>query len=686
MAGIRITDLDSVVGAPADSDRLVIVDISDNITKQITVKDLFSNPNQESQNAQNAQQLTINNSSTNQSYYLNYSVSSSGSSQVFANTSLTYNPVTNVLTAGGFSGDGSALTGVNADVADVASTVNVDNAEGGLYNVALVSGDGQQTIVRTTNLYYDIDAETLYAPNFNGNFVGDGSGLDNLPFGGGGGGGAAATTLNVVATDLNATHYILFSGSSTGLDSVNTDLNLTYNANTNTLTAGTFSGIHTGDGSGLSGVATSFATTASSAQQIQVKGEELSSSTFDVFFSGTAKSRSTGVTTIDSVSASDGFTYRPSDGTLTVTRVAGIADNSLNASRITTVGKTASASDLEIFYAGSAENRVNGTAYTDSVAVSDSFTYNPSTNTLTVGSLNGVATSSLLSDKIRTKTLDSATDTLEVLYTRSTTPRVVGSSYQDSVGVSSSFTYTPVSGTVSAQYFSGNGSLLTNVAAVTATTATNTTNVGITASSTNAELYLHFGNAISGFDDINVDVDLTYNPSTNTLRLDADGASLAIGEDADIVFTHNGTNAFVNLNTGSLYIKNATDSVHSLFDTFTGDFHVDGDVVAFSTLIASDPKLKTNIQPLQNSLEKVNQLNGVSWNWKSDNTPSAGVISTDVKKVLPQAVNVRSSLNSSETFEIVNYDAIVGLLVEAVKDLSSQIEELKSKSCGCGCK
>jgi hypothetical protein len=47
---------------------------------------------------------------------------------------------------------------------------------------------------------------------------------------------------------------------------------------------------------------------------------------------------------------------------------------------------------------------------------------------------------------------------------------------------------------------------------------------------------------------------------------------------------------------------------------------------------------------------------------------------------------VRSSLNSSETFEIVNYDAIVGLLVEAVKDLSTQIEELKSKTCGCGCK
>jgi hypothetical protein len=339
-----------------------------------------------------------------------------------------------------------------------------------------------------------------------------------------------------------------------------------------------------------------------------------------------------------------------------------------------------------VLYTGTTVVRADGTSYTDSVGVSDSFTYTPSTNTLTVGRLDGVADSAIVANTIRARAQDSSSDSLEVLFTRTSVARATNQIYTDSVGISPSLTYTPNSGTLTAQYFSGNGSGLTNVAALTATTATNAANVAIAAVSTSAEHYLHFGTAISGYDDVNIDADLTYNPSTNTLRLDADGASLVIGENTNIQFSHSGTNAFIDVNTGSLYVRDNLDSVHSLFDILTGDFHVDGDIVAYSTLIASDPKLKTNIQPLQNSLEKVNQLNGVSWNWKSDNTPSAGVISTDVKKVLPQAVTVRSSLNSSETFEIVNYDAIVGLLVEAVKDLSSQIEELKSKTCGCGCK
>jgi hypothetical protein len=685
MAGIRITDLDSATGIPADSDRLVIVDISDNITKQISLSRLLSNPNQTSQNSQNAQQVTINNTTVDQNYYLSYVTNTSGSNQVFANELLSYNPVTNILTAGGFSGDGSSLTGVIAETATSATNVNVNNAEGGAFNVALVIGDGEQAIYRSTNLTYDEDTETLTAVNFSGTFIGDGSQLTNLPFGGGGG-GSAATTLNVVATDLNATHYILFSGSSSGLDSVNADLNLTYNANTNVLTAGTFSGAHTGDGSALTGVVTSFATNAGSSYQIQVKGEEVSSSVFDVFFSGSVKARTTGSVTTDSVSASDGFTYRPSDGTLTVARVAGTADNSLNAVQVTTVGKSSSASALEVLYTGTTVVRANGTTYTDSVGVSDSFTYTPSTNTLTVGRLDGVADSAIVANTIRARAQDSSSDSLEVLFTRTSVTRTQNQIFTDSVGISSSLTYTPNSGTLTAQYFSGNGSGLTNVAALTATVATNAANVAIAAVSTSAEHYLHFGTAISGYDDVNIDADLTYNPSTNTLRLDADGASLVIGENTNIQFSHSGTNAFIDVNTGNLYVRDNLDSVHSLFDILTGDFHVDGDVVAFSTLIASDPKLKTNIQSLQNSLEKVNQLNGVSWNWKSDNTPSAGVISTDVKKVLPQAVSVRSSLNSSETFEIVNYDAIVGLLVEAVKDLSLQIEELKSKTCGCGCK
>ena len=108
-----------------------------------------------------------------------------------------------------------------------------------------------------------------------------------------------------------------------------------------------------------------------------------------------------------------------------------------------------------------------------------------------------------------------------------------------------------------------------------------------------------------------------------------------------------------------------------------GDFHADGDVIAFSSTTASDKNLKENIEVIPNALDKVHSLNGVSFTWKRDGTPSAGVIAQEVQGVLPEAVKEVTSLKSGESHLTVNYHALTSILIEAIKELTAEIEELK---------
>lgn len=785
MPGIKITELDSATGAPADSDLLVIVDISTNTTKQITVQDLLSGASIAA-----ATSLDVVKINTNATFYPNFTDVSQGiSTAVYSDSDLRYNASTGILTAAKFSGDGSLLTGVLADSAENAKNVLISSINTGILYPTLVTSTGNQVLKTDTSLTYDAATNTLNSVYF----VGDGSGLTNLNLGA----GTAATSVNVVATNLSATHYPMFVGVSSGNDSVNVDTNLTYNPSTNTLTAGsfagdassltnvdadtinvsptsinatyylTFTGLNTGSDSvntnsnitvnpssgtlsalAFSGDGSSLTNVVSSVINV---GQTSTNATYYVTFTGVlngndsvntdsalsynpnsntltsgyfvgdgsgltninadAKNIQTVATNLngthylvftgtstgtDSANTDLDLTYNPSTNTLSATTFSGaFTGNGSNLSNIPLAtlaqtlqikGKVSTSDVLDILFTASGTTRSDNTLYTDSVGVSDGISFVPSTGTLQVASVAGTADYALVSRKVGTKGTMASSSALEILFAAGVATRSDGTLYVDSVGVAEGFTYTPSTGTVTASYFAGDGSNLTNVVASSATTATNTTNVAITAVSTDADHFMHFGTASSGNDDVNVDIDLLYNPSTNALKLDADGSSLSFGEDSDLIISHSGSHGYIDVNTGNLYVRDALDSVHSLFDLATGDFHVDGDLIAFSTTIASDPKLKYEIKPLENALVRVQALNGVSWKWKSDNTPSAGVISTDVKKVLSEAISIHTGLNDGETYESVNYDAIIGLLIEAVKDLSNEIATLKAKDCGCGCK
>jgi hypothetical protein len=92
---------------------------------------------------------------------------------------------------------------------------------------------------------------------------------------------------------------------------------------------------------------------------------------------------------------------------------------------------------------------------------------------------------------------------------------------------------------------------------------------------------------------------------------------------------------------------------------------------------SSDIKLKENVTVIENALDKVLQLNGVEFTWKKDGTRSAGVIAQDVEKVMPDIVREVDDSNYEEPYKAVKYDALHALLIESIKELKAEIDQLK---------
>ena len=130
------------------------------------------------------------------------------------------------------------------------------------------------------------------------------------------------------------------------------------------------------------------------------------------------------------------------------------------------------------------------------------------------------------------------------------------------------------------------------------------------------------------------------------------------------------------------YTSETTSSnpTHEFRMANNGDFHADGDVLAFSTTVASDAKLKTNVNKVENALDKVSQLDGVTFEWIRDGKESAGVIAQNVEDVLPSAVKEVESLKvEGETHKSVDYNQLSSLFIEAIKELKEQNIELKAE-------
>ena len=114
----------------------------------------------------------------------------------------------------------------------------------------------------------------------------------------------------------------------------------------------------------------------------------------------------------------------------------------------------------------------------------------------------------------------------------------------------------------------------------------------------------------------------------------------------------------------------------------SGALHVDNDIIAYSNTI-SDPRLKTDIVRIDDALERLQALTGYEFTYKHDGRASAGVMSDEVAKVLPCAVTETDLAfhgGEGELFDVVQYDQLHALLIEAVKTLAARVEALENGS------
>ena len=112
--------------------------------------------------------------------------------------------------------------------------------------------------------------------------------------------------------------------------------------------------------------------------------------------------------------------------------------------------------------------------------------------------------------------------------------------------------------------------------------------------------------------------------------------------------------------------------------TVAGEIRATNDITAF---YSSDIRLKENIQPIQNALEKVESISGNTYDWKegydevhSHKGNDVGVIAQEIEQILPQIVT-----NRDNGFKAVQYEKIIPLLIEAIKELSAKVDSLKNK-------
>jgi len=115
------------------------------------------------------------------------------------------------------------------------------------------------------------------------------------------------------------------------------------------------------------------------------------------------------------------------------------------------------------------------------------------------------------------------------------------------------------------------------------------------------------------------------------------------------------------------YLINTGPSQYYLngYLTINGDLNVEG-----SLYETSDENLKSNIRTIENSLDVIKMVRGVTFDWKRTRKHSMGLIAQEVEKVLPYLVQQEQDGNRS-----INYTAIIGLLVESVKELCKIVED-----------
>ena len=148
--------------------------------------------------------------------------------------------------------------------------------------------------------------------------------------------------------------------------------------------------------------------------------------------------------------------------------------------------------------------------------------------------------------------------------------------------------------------------------------------------------------------------------SGSTTYAQADGAGFHISG-SDVSITWDNANNRLAFSTGSF---------------FTGSVQASGDIIAYAS---SDERLKDEIIPISNPIEKINSIGGYSFVWNEEKQniykgKDYGVIAQEIEEILPELVDTREN-----GYKAVKYDKLVSLLIEGIKELSKEVTELKNK-------
>jgi hypothetical protein len=159
----------------------------------------------------------------------------------------------------------------------------------------------------------------------------------------------------------------------------------------------------------------------------------------------------------------------------------------------------------------------------------------------------------------------------------------------------------------------------------------------------------------------------TANVRSTTMTLSA-GGNVGIGASPSYKLDVAGDARITSGSLGVGVAPNATD----------GRIDASNDIVAFSS---SDLRLKENIKPIENALDKVKSLTGVEFDWKPElkhahgyEGHDTGVIAQEVQEVMPTAIRTNDT-----GYLAVRYEKLIGLLIEANKELATRVEQLESK-------
>lgn len=307
--------------------------------------------------------------------------------------------------------------------------------------------------------------------------------------------------------------------------------------------------------------------------------------------------------------------------------------------------------------------------------------------------VTGLVTATAASGTANTATTNTNTF-LNIVETVGATPSTVGTSTQ----ITGAGTVTVTSDTAGKLTITGAQNITGNAATATKLATARTIN----------------GVSFNGTANITVadstKVPLAGGTMTGNLTLN-DNVQVRLGSSADCIMYHNGTHTYIDQNvTGDLYVRNnrtggtiflqadstggvlqnvlqagvGADNACVLFaagadklTTTAAGVSVTGTITATGNITAfSDARLKDNITKIPDALNKLNQLKGVTYTRKdlASDKQYAGLIAQDVQKVLPEAVAV-----TEDDIIAVDYNGVIGLLVEAIKELENRIAVLECK-------